>query len=63
MQDFCLLLQMGNGPSQGIRYVGRGSDSTNDNGAPDSSPDTSNNLVDSPQAETSGTTGDPLLPI
>ena len=49
MQDFSLFFQMGNGLSHGIRTVGRGSDSTNDNGAPDSSPGTLNNLVDNAQ--------------
>ena len=49
MQDFSLFLQMDNGPSPGIRYVGRGSDSTNDKGAPETSPGTLNSLVDSAQ--------------
>lgn len=49
---------MGNGPSNGIRYVGRGSDSTNDNGAPDSSPDTSNSLVANAQIFFSRNLGD-----
>ena len=49
---------MGNGLSHGIRTVGRGSDSTNDNGAPDSSPGTSNSLVDNPQDFFSRNLGD-----